>query len=327
MARRIFKSILVAIEFPQERRQAGLARAARMAERLGARLMLIHCAFDPNARPSRFNALDFEHQVENLLAAQRAGLERLARPLRRRGLKVAVRALWDYPPFEGIVREVLRSNPDLVVAETHQHARGARFFLSNNDWQLIRLCPAPLLLVKKPSAYGKARVLAAIDPLHAHGKSAHLDDRILEIAQAVTAAHAGRLDVVHAYLPLTTMVAAAVAEPIVVPVDPRVERRHERDVKKAVDRSTAPLGLPERQVHVEIGPPESVICSLAKRLRSDVVVMGAVSRRGLERIFVGNTAERILDPLPCDVLVVKSARFRTAVPKRKEPGRMLISAI
>jgi universal stress protein E len=290
-------------------------------------LTLVHCAFDPYVLPSRFDIVDYERQIEESLAGHRAGLERLAQPLRRRGLKVAVQALWDYPPFEGIVREVLRSKTDLVVAETRERPRGARLFLTNNDWQLIRLCPTPLLLVKKGSGRGKARVLAAIDPLHAHGRSAHLDERILEIAQVIATANGGRMDVVHAYLPLTTMVAAGVAEAIVVPVDPKFERRHERDIKKAVDRASGPFNVPERQMHVEIGPPEQVITGLAKRLRTDLVVMGAISRRGLERIFVGNTAERILDQLPCDVLVVKPTRFRTTVPRRTKPGRMLISAI
>jgi universal stress protein E len=33
--------------------------------------------------------------------------------------------------------------------------------------------------------------------------------------------------------------------------------------------------------------------------------MGAVSRTGLKRIFIGNTAEHVLDSLRCDVMVVK----------------------
>ena len=327
MARRLFKTILVAIEFPHQRHQVGLARAAQLARSLGARLTLIHCAFNPSARRSRFDTADIEQEIETLRATQRAGLERLARPLRRRGLKVAVRVVWDYPAFEGIVREVLRSRPDLVIAESHRHGFGARLFLTNNDWQLVRLCPAPLLLVKKPSTYGRARVLAAIDPMHAHGRAAHLDRRILENAQAIALAHSGRLDVVHAYLPLSTLVAAGTAEAVVVPVDPRVEHRHVLDIKRAVDRVCAPLGLPQDRLHVEVGPSEKVIGDLAKRLRTDVVVMGAVSRRGLERVFIGSTAERVLDPLPCDVLVIKPARFRTSVRRRAVTGRMLISAI
>jgi universal stress protein E len=41
--------------------------------------------------------------------------------------------------------------------------------------------------------------------------------------------------------------------------------------------------------------------------------MGAVSRSGLKRLFIGNTAEQILDALECDVLVVKPATFTTSV--------------
>jgi universal stress protein E len=36
--------------------------------------------------------------------------------------------------------------------------------------------------------------------------------------------------------------------------------------------------------------------------------MGATSRSGLKRIFIGNTAEHVLDSLQCDVLVVKTRR-------------------
>ena len=37
--------------------------------------------------------------------------------------------------------------------------------------------------------------------------------------------------------------------------------------------------------------------------------MGAVSRSGLQRIFIGSTAERVLDRLPCDLIVVKRPGF------------------
>jgi hypothetical protein len=43
--------------------------------------------------------------------------------------------------------------------------------------------------------------------------------------------------------------------------------------------------------------------------------MGAVSRSGLKRLLIGNTAERILDELRCDILVVKPPRFRNRVPR------------
>jgi universal stress protein E len=46
--------------------------------------------------------------------------------------------------------------------------------------------------------------------------------------------------------------------------------------------------------------------------------MGAVSRSGLRKLFLGSTAEQLLDRLPCDVLVVKPAGFRTPVAYRPQ---------
>jgi len=44
---------------------------------------------------------------------------------------------------------------------------------------------------------------------------------------------------------------------------------------------------------------------LAVELKASCVVMGAVSRSRFDRILIGNTAEKVLDRLECDVLVIK----------------------
>ena len=45
--------------------------------------------------------------------------------------------------------------------------------------------------------------------------------------------------------------------------------------------------------------------ALVEEVDAAVVVMGAISRSAIDRVFVGSTAERLLDELMCDVLVVK----------------------
>ena len=63
------------------------------------------------------------------------------------------------------------------------------------------------------------------------------------------------------------------------------------------------------------GPPDTLDghqrSDQQHQLRRDVLVMGAVSRSGLARLMIGNTAERAIDALPCDVLVVKPAHFKS----------------
>jgi universal stress protein E len=327
MARRYFKNILVGIEAPSERRQLALGRAAQMARQSGARLILFHSAFSPYAA-GRFSYRSIvERGIMRTTAERRTALEKLAAPLRRRGLRVTTRVVWDYPAFEAIVREVLRAKPDLVVAESRRRAFGARLFLTNTDWQLIRLCPVPLLFVKQSRAWGKARVLAAVDPMHANAKPARLDHRILEVAQAVAACHSGRLDVAHAYLPLSYFVPWDYGDAIPIPVEPEVERKHARFAKRALERSVATLGLQQGQLHLETGAAHRILPDLARKLRVDVLVMGAVSRRGIDRLIIGSTAERTIDRAHCDVLVVKPRRFRTTVPRRSSPPQLLLPPI
>jgi hypothetical protein len=55
---------------------------------------------------------------------------------------------------------------------------------------------------------------------------------------------------------------------------------------------------------------------------SAIVVMGAISRSGYKRLLIGNTAERILDDLTCDILVIKPANFRSGVSRAGRGARL-----
>lgn len=269
MPRRFFRRIVVAIEFPQERTQIALAKAARIARATGTRLLLFHSVYSP------------------------------------------------YATGRGLALPVVEQGIRQTIAESRRHAFGARLFLTNTDWQLIRLCPAPLLFVKQARAWRKLRVLAAVDPLHAFDKPARLDRRILELSLELARSESGSLDVVHASSPPAAYWPGAHGEPIALPVDPVAERKYLRGVRRRLERSTEFLGLPRDRLHLRTGVAHSVLPAVARQLRADVLVMGAVSRHGLDRLIVGRTAERVLDRAPCDVLVVKPRRFRTPVSRRQ----------
>jgi universal stress protein E len=53
--------------------------------------------------------------------------------------------------------------------------------------------------------------------------------------------------------------------------------------------------------------------------------MGAVSRTGFRRLLIGNTAERMLDDLRCDVLVVKPSKFHSRVARASRGASLLLS--
>jgi universal stress protein E len=73
--------------------------------------------------------------------------------------------------------------------------------------------------------------------------------------------------------------------------------------------------LPASRRHLVAAEPISGIAAVARAIGSSIVVMGAISRSGLKRFFIGNTAEQILDAIQCDVLVVKHRGFVSPVGK------------
>ena len=65
--------------------------------------------------------------------------------------------------------------------------------------------------------------------------------------------------------------------------------------------------------HLIAGLTHEELPELAEKMKADVVVMGAVSRNRWKRLFIGATAERTLEHLPCDLLIVKPDWFQTPV--------------
>jgi universal stress protein E len=309
------KRILVAIADCQDRKSAALAKAAAIATRTGATLTLFHSLYNAEIAGEGLLGPDtLERDIEAAVRARKEMLGRLAAPLERDGLQLRVRVRWDYPVHESIVREVLRGKSDLVVAESHRHTRLARVVLSNTDWQLIRLCPCPVLFVKTARPYERARILAAVDPMHAHAKPAALDAEILAMAQGLAQAFNGRLHAAHVYQFATPFTSGVLMEPVPLPVS--VSARQLERVRREFEAIVGKYGLPARRRHLRAGSAALELPAIAQRIGAGVVVMGAISRSGLKRLFVGHTAERVIDRLACDVLVLKPAGFRTPVPRR-----------
>ena len=311
------KHILVAIADPTARSSAALAKAAMLARKSGAEVTIFHSLYSPYVAGEQFYSPDaLEKDIEGAVNARKAQLAKLAKQFEKDGLRVRMRVRWDYPVYESIVREAVRERVDLVVAESQRHTRVARVVLSNTDWQLIRLCPCPVLFVKTTKPYDRVRVLAAVDPLHAHAKPEALDTRILQVGSDLAEAFNGRLHAVHSYLLATPFTSGVLMEPVPLPVN--VAEQHLAQVRKAFDELTAPFALGPRRTHLRAGNAGEEIPAVAEEIGAGVVVMGAVSRSGLKRLFIGSTAERIIDHLKCDVLVIKPEGFKTPVPK--QPG-------
>ncbi len=58
--------------------------------------------------------------------------------------------------------------------------------------------------------------------------------------------------------------------------------------------------------HIAVGKPSKAIVQLAKDLRSSLIVVGTSQRKGVERLLMGSTAERVVREAECPVLVSRA---------------------
>jgi len=300
-------NILVIVD-PTTQQQPAVAKAAVLAEKFHARLDLFIC--DTKAAQNVRFAEHLRKSPQAPFGTSLSGLlDALAAPLRERGIDVTTEVTSADPLHTALVDRVQRTCADLVVKDTHHHSIAQRTLLTNTDWELIRGCPVPLLLVK-PAAWSPAHhIAAAVDPGHADDKPRLLDRCILDVASRLSHQLNGELHAIHAYIP-AAIIAASVAEPpLVIDVPAETLEQERRARLNEVLALTAEYRLPPTNVHVEAGDAKEVLARVARECEIDVTVMGAVSRSALKRIIIGSTAEAVLEHLPCDLLVVKGPNF------------------
>ncbi len=308
-------SKILAVVDPTVKDQPAVRRAAWLAKNTGAELELLVCYYNEYLSGDRlFDSPSLEKARLEVIESQEKHLETLAEPLRTDGIVVKTTAIWDHPLYEGIVRRAVESEADLVVKDTHHHSAVTRALLTNTDWNLIRTCPAPLWLVKPEDLADTPVFVAAIDPMHQHDKPAALDDEILHVCKNLTEKVGGELHAFHSYDPRIA-VATATANayiPVSLPFD-EIERQMHEDHQKRFHEITEFHKVDDDKAHLVAGLTHEELPLIAEKLEADVVVMGAVARNRWKRLFIGATAERTLEHLPCDLLIIKPDWFQTPV--------------
>ena len=319
------RRILVAIKDPTAPAPPSITKAAQLASAWDAELVLFH-AIDVPLCPDAYSDdnRDLGEDQDSIRTHFLHNLTAQAAQIRERGVSVSVAAEWDYPAHEAVLRHAQRIDADLIATERHAHGASISWGLHTADWELLRLSPKPVLLVKDARPYERPVVLAAVDPLHRHAKPADLDTQIGTLAASLSTALQGTCHVVNAVggtagLKFEQIAGATVATPVVDP-----ERA---EAQAALDQLLQSLQLAPQSVLLPVAPPTEAILESTRKVHASILVMGAVSRSGLKRLIIGNTAEKVIDQVTCDLLVVKPKRFGIHFSRRIRGAQMLPPAI
>jgi universal stress protein E len=307
---------ILAIVDPTARQHPAVVKGALLAEQLHARLDLFACDTRA-ARNLRLADYVRDSSQAPFTTDLTSVLESLAQPLRERGLDVTTQWTSADPLHTALLERVKHTCAELVIKDTHHHTLARRTFLTNTDWELIRGCPVALLLTKATPWSSKFRVCAALDPGHRDDQPMLLDRCILDHASTLAQHLEGELHAMHAFIPVAIATAAATAisvPPVLVDISPVVLANERESKLRELCALTSDYRVRPERIHLEAGGVDEVLERLARQLKVDIMVMGAVSRSAMKRVFIGSTAERVLENIPCDLLVVKTPNFAELLP-------------
>ena len=270
-----------------------LSKAVALAHRHGAALELFLC--DAERAYSLLHAYDptgIEEVRSGCLRLARRYLECLRDTAVGADVRISVDAACESPLYEGIVRKVMKSGADFVIKNAAGACPLRTFVWEANDWQLMRACPATLLLSRGRSWHPCPRLAAAVDV--SENESLDLVQAIVETSKCLSEDCHGELDIVY-------------SEPW--GMDPG---RHEEHVD-ALQELTRAARLQRNSVHVLSGAAEQTLPLFAAGRDYDVFIMGALTHRKELSALVGTLTARLIETLDCDFVLVKPSSYRSPV--------------
>lgn len=297
-------SILVVIERGAEQ-YPEIERAIEMAEASGAKVHLFvreynsvlywHYLF--GKRGDKMSQAAYEREAQ-------AWVDEQVQALTDQDINAEGEAVWARNIYNAIAAKVEAIKPDLVIKGAHDDAaRGARSVYNTTDWQLMRHCPVPVLLIKYQNRAHHGAILCAVHPAHPDADHQPADRSVMSAGQLMSDTLGRPLHLFNSFQSPAEQVAPPIALDGAAYQHYLDEFRAEHD--RAFNAFVAQYPLPDANIHRVEGDPARELPGLAERLPASLVVMGVVSRSALPELLVGHTAERVLDRLECDILVVK----------------------
>ncbi|HET6452438.1 MAG TPA: universal stress protein [Spirochaetia bacterium] len=295
----MFRHILVPLD-GSRLAESALPMAATFARRFDASVTLLHM-IEKDA-PSEV------HRERHLVSAEEAAayLEEVSRLSTLAGLRVQTHV------HESVVSDVAGSvtehatelSPDLVVMSTHGFGGARRFLYGTLAQQVIARGRTPVLVVR-PSHADSARadwrtILAPTD-----GDPGH--ERCLPVAADLARAFACRLHLMMVVPTVAKLTGLPAALSMMMPAATRLKLEMDsagaRDYLGAKQKEMEAAGI-RADCETVRGDPARSIVKVARRLSTDLIVMGTHGRTGTDAFWAGSVAAQVIARSRAPLLLV-----------------------
>ena len=281
--------------------QPAFDRALALASSVKADITILGSCYEAYCEESSSLEIDTKSKIKNALINNcQQWLDTFISEAEKKNIEISTEVHWQKNLHNAVMASMNTSNFDLVIKGTKPHSIVDRIF-THSDWNLLRHCPAPVLLVKSAKPWANNRILASIDATSHDEGHKLINENILDFAEHLADHFSTDLHLVNSY-PMVALAFAMVPE-VTAPDD--IQKYITEQHKVECEYYANKYSINDDHIHITEGDPDDVVEVMAKEIEADLVVIGTVAREGLSGVLLGNTAERIIDRVLCDVLVIK----------------------
>lgn len=295
------KNILAIVDFRQEEHFA-LPRAIELSKLFGCKLTVLSNTYESFMEfiPSG-SAIDHELIKKEAMEHETKRLKETTQKFDIENINIDYFVTWDRYFHKGLSEFINKQSFDLVVKTARKHNAIEKILFTPTDWHLLRDTKTNILFVKTEKWPSNSSILGAIN---IEDDSVHkkLNTSIIQTTVDLSNALNCKSNIINVFpwpaVKLDRFNHLFDKKDLFL----EIKQKHTESVNAVVNNIAKVTGKTLIAEGLEV---EEAIPKMAKSLYSKMLVMGTVGRSGLQGAVIGNTAEKILDQLECEVLTIK----------------------
>jgi len=287
---RLMEKILVAVDFDESSRRA-VQMASVLGKAFGSEVVLFHVEAELG---------EFEVERAHLKRAAEEKLSEYRSEMGNAGVENVSTELVEGDPLEEICKAASEKSANVVMIGNGDKAEDARHKLGTTAGKLVRTCEKPVWIVKKNSPAQITRILCPID-------FSDTSARALKNAIYLAREFYAELVVLHVIQHFRYVWRLSDAANL---------KAHEdwfRFQRENMDKFLQRFDFHNIKWRKEVwdGEPPDQILSAIRDTGSDLVVMGSTGKRGIARLVMGSTTEKVTRIMPASIITMKQEQFVT----------------
>ena len=247
------------------------------------------------------------NSLRESIAAKQAAVDKLVTPYKEMGYRITTSVIQIHRLYEDIIKSARDYKADFVFKSVRQHAPLKRMFYTSTDWNLIRMCPTALLLVRDQGTVRGKPVIASVNIDDEDPEHQELNRIVLAQANALAEVLGAKVHLIYAYGPAVVM--GDGADPMAYQI---AKDKHDAELKKAKALASVNNVLASN-TKLREGTPATIVTEYGEEISAGIIVLGTVARNGASGLFIGNTAESMLEKTHRDMFVIKLESFVSPV--------------